>query len=127
MIGIWGDAVPSDALESVSRTPELAAARAELADDDLDRAAVRLGLLLRADPGAAGEVLAAIGDRRSPALDLVRGDALRLAGDEPEARRAYSSAVGAFRSGGSPAELPGPPDLQDGMPEGHGPESSSPA
>lgn len=121
MIGMWGDEVPADALESMVRGPELADAATELAAGDLDRAAVRLGLLLRADPGAAGAVLAAIGDRRSPALDLVRGDALRMAGDEPEARRAYSSAVGAFRAGGHSGQPAGVSDEEGSQPGEAGP------
>ncbi len=98
-IGLWGDAVAPDALESVDPGSELVAATAEIESGELDRASVRLALLLRASPAAAGSILAAIGDVRSPSLDLVRGDALRALGDDVEARRAYSSAIGSFRGG----------------------------
>lgn len=103
-IGLWGDAVAPDALESVDPGPELVAATAEIGSGELDRASVRLALLLRASPAAAGSILAAIGDARSPSLDLVRGDALRALGDDTEARRAYSSAIGSFRGGSPPGD-----------------------
>ena len=107
--GIWAGAVAPDALDSVSPGPELAEAAAEIEAGSVDRASVRLALLLRASPESAAAVLAAIGDRRSPALDLVRGDALRALGDDAEARRAYSAAVGSFR-GEPPAAGTEPPE-----------------
>jgi hypothetical protein len=116
LIGIWGDSVVPDALDSVAPGPELASAAAEIETGDLDRASVRLALLLRASPAAAGAVLAAIGDARSPALDLVRGDALRALGDDVEARRAYSAAVGAFR-GGPTAASAAPDAAEDAGPD----------
>ena len=58
----------------------------------LDAAALRLGLVLRRDPDLAPAVLDTIGDRSTPSLDLVRGDALRALGREAEAERAFASA-----------------------------------
>jgi hypothetical protein len=72
---------------------ELTAARAALARGSPEEAAVHLALTLRLEPTLAPAILEAAGDRRSPALDLVRGDALRLVGHEAEARRAYAAAA----------------------------------
>jgi hypothetical protein len=72
----------------------LVAARADLAAGDVPAAALHLGLAIRIGPDLAGEVLEIIEaqEDRSPELDLIRGDALRLLGREDDARRAYADA-----------------------------------
>jgi hypothetical protein len=72
----------------------LVAARANLAAGDVPAAALHLGLTIRIGPDLAGEVLEIIEAQqdRSPELDLIRGDALRLLGREDDARRAYADA-----------------------------------
>jgi hypothetical protein len=72
----------------------LVAARADLAAGDVPAAALHLGLAIRIGPELAGEVLEIIDAQqdRSPELDLIRGDALRLLGREDDARRAYADA-----------------------------------
>ena len=67
-------------------------AQQELDGGQPDAAALRLGLALRRDPDLAAAVVDAIGDRSTPGLDLVRGDALRTLGREAEAERAFASA-----------------------------------
>ena len=56
-------------------------------------AAVRFGLTLRLAPELASAVLAVLPAGADPALDLVRGDALRLGGQEAAARRAWAEAA----------------------------------
>ena len=67
-------------------------ARYDLDAGRLDAGALRLGLVLRRDPDLAAAVLETVGDRSTPTLDLVRGDALRALGREAEAERAFASA-----------------------------------
>jgi len=73
---------------------ELDTARADLGRGDLSAAALHLGLAIRIAPDLAGEVVDVIDGlaTRSPELDLIRGDALRLVGREDDARRAYADA-----------------------------------
>lgn len=80
-----------DGGDPAARDP-LRLAQRELDGGQLDAAALRLTLVLRRDPDLAAAVLDAIGDRSTPALDLVRGDALRTLGREAEAERAFASA-----------------------------------
>jgi hypothetical protein len=70
----------------------LVAARADLAAGDVPAAALHLGLAIRIGPDLAGEVLEIIEAQqdRTPELDLIRGDALRLLGREDDAWRAYA-------------------------------------
>jgi hypothetical protein len=75
---------------------ELAAAAAVLGSGDPLLAAVHFGIALRTEPGSAQAVLDAIGDRHDAALELVRGDALRLLGRDDEAARAYRAAASAL-------------------------------
>jgi hypothetical protein len=80
-----------------------AGGRAALASGDAAQAAVRLGVALRLEPGYAGDVLAAIGERAvDPALTLVAGDALRLLGRESEALAAFHLARGHVHSPAEP-------------------------
>jgi hypothetical protein len=80
-----------DGGDPAARDP-LRLAQRELDGGQLDAAALRLGLTLRRDPETAPAVLDTIGERSTPALDLVRGDALRTLGRETEAERAFASA-----------------------------------
>jgi hypothetical protein len=79
----------------VTPDPEahLVAGRMALASGDHARAALHLGLVLRLGPPLAPAVLEAVGDPVGPDLALVRGDALRLVGQEWEARRAFVAAA----------------------------------
>jgi hypothetical protein len=73
--------------------PEVAAGSAVLAAGYSMLAAVHFGVALRTGPGSAEAVLQAIGDHHEAALELVRGDALRLLGRDDEAALAYQSAA----------------------------------
>lgn len=87
----------------------LDAGRRAISTGDLAAAAVQLAVVLRLDPSLAPAVLDAIGRAHSPAIELVRGDALRAAGRELEARSAYASALlAAGGSGGGRGGLGGP-------------------
>jgi tetratricopeptide (TPR) repeat protein len=66
--------------------------RVALAAGDDQAAAVQLGIALRASPMLAPAVIDALAGHTGPALDLVRGDAYRLMGNEAEAQRAFASA-----------------------------------
>ena len=112
-IGLWEGATPaSDTGFATDLTPEdeLALGRAALDSNDPDEAAVRLGLVLRIAPALAPAVLELIEGRTDRGLALVRGDAYRLVGREPEARRAFSDAA---RSGPVPPPAPERPDPSD--------------
>jgi hypothetical protein len=72
----------------------IATARSDLVAGDLASAAIHLGLALRLDANLAGDVLDVTDSLvdRTPELELIRGDALRLVGREDDARRAYAEA-----------------------------------
>ena len=74
---------------------ELAAATAALADGRFGDGAIHLAVALRLASALAPAVLELIeaSERRTPELELIRGDAYRLAGHELEARRAYATAA----------------------------------
>ena len=72
---------------------ELDAARRAIAAGDLDRAGVRLAIILRARPALAPAVLDLARGVGGPAFDLVRGDALRMTGHEAAAQEAFAAAV----------------------------------
>ena len=59
----------------------------------MDEAGFRFGLALRLAPALAPAVLEATEGARAANLMVVRGDAYRLAGHEPEARQAYAIAA----------------------------------
>jgi hypothetical protein len=73
----------------------LAAATAALADGRFGDGAVHLAIALRLASALAPAVLELVeaSERRTPELELVRGDAYRVAGHESEARRAYAMAA----------------------------------
>jgi hypothetical protein len=74
---------------------EMAAATASLADGRYGDGAVHLAIALRLASALAPAVLELVeaSERRTPELELVRGDAYRLVGHELEARRAYATAA----------------------------------
>jgi hypothetical protein len=84
---IRGEDVPSP-------RDEIATARSDLAAGDLASAAIHLGLALRLYANLAGEILDVTESLvdRTPEIELIRGDALRLVGREDDARRAYAEA-----------------------------------
>jgi tetratricopeptide (TPR) repeat protein len=73
----------------------IAAATAALADGRFGDGAVHLAIALRLASALAPTVLELVeaSERRTPELELVRGDAYRVAGHELEARRAYAIAA----------------------------------
>lgn len=71
---------------------ELERAKQEL-DTKLDRALLRLALVLRHDPTLAPAVLDVLRLRREPTAALVRGDAQRLLGRHLEAEAAFDAAA----------------------------------
>ena len=83
--------------------------RSALEAGDPAAAAIRLALALRLDPSLAAAVLAAIPDDPRHDLTLVRGDAYRLLGREPEAQTAYAAAARATAPSARPAQPPDPP------------------
>lgn len=74
---------------------ELAAAKAALADARHGSAALHLALAMRRATGLAPAVIDLVEatERRTAALEIVRGDAYRLVGHELEAQRAYAAAA----------------------------------
>ncbi len=105
--GLWDDQqIPVVGASLPDPVAELAAARAAIAAGDHGGAAVHLALVLRLEPTMAPAVVDAAGHHRDPALLLVRGDALRIAGHEAEARREYAAAARAVATAarGEPPE-----------------------
>jgi hypothetical protein len=72
---------------------ELARGAAALATDDVDAAAISLGLVLRLGPDLAAAVIDLVEGRTEPGLAFVRGDAYRLVGREVDALDAYAAAM----------------------------------
>ena len=95
--GLWemqgGPNVPSGELPDARSA--LAAATAALADGRFGDGAVHLAIALRLASALAPAVLELVeaSERRTPELELVRGDAYRVVGHESEARRAYATAA----------------------------------
>lgn len=104
------DRAPSTAAEA------FAGGRAALARGDASRAALLLSVAMRLEPDFAADVLRAVAGRDDQALlALVRGDALRMLGREPEALEAFQRARGRSSAAASrPAA--GGPGLFDGDP-----------
>jgi tetratricopeptide (TPR) repeat protein len=98
--GFWDDEETAEPrlLEMPDPALELEAGRAAFVAGSFDQAALRFGLALRLAPALAPAILEATAGARGPALAVVRGDAYRLAGHEPEARQAYALAS----QGGAP-------------------------
>jgi len=111
---LWSDAetlgpasasVDSGGSELPEPSAELDAARADLADDRAAAAAIRLAVVLRIAPEMAPAVLDVLSGATGSSIELVRGDALRLAGREADARQAYARAAAQIGGG----QLTGPP------------------
>jgi hypothetical protein len=81
---------------------QLAAGRQRLDRGELETAAAHLALALRQSPALAPSVVDLVPAGRSPALDLVRGDAFRLLGQELEARQAFALAAAALAGSAPP-------------------------
>lgn len=93
-VGFW-DSDDSDTARTQLPDPadELQAARAAVVAGSLDEASLRFALALRLAPALAPSVLEATAGVSGPAIDLLRGDAYRLLGLEPEAERSYAAAA----------------------------------
>lgn len=99
--GLWDrDAGQEAAAErdAPDAAAELAAAKAALADARHEPAAVHLALAMRRAAGLAPAVIDLVEatERRTAALEMVRGDAYRIVGHELEAQRAYAAAAAAI-------------------------------
>jgi len=88
-----GPAARSRGSEAFDPVAELDGARRSIEAGDLERAGVRLALVLRARPALAPAVLDLARDVRGPVFDLVRGDALRMTGNEAAAQDAFAAAI----------------------------------
>ena len=94
-VGFWDSDDEPGALQTALPNPadELQAARAALVAGYLDEAMLRFALALRLAPALAPSILEATIGVPGPSVDLLRGDAYRMLGLEPEAVRAYASAA----------------------------------
>jgi hypothetical protein len=111
--------------EAVPESPVPAAANAwdgevQAGAENLDAgdallAALHFAVALRMSPESAQAVLDGIGARGDLALELVRGDALRLLGNESDAGQAYASV--ASRLGKSEPAAPEPAAPEPAAPE----------
>jgi hypothetical protein len=101
-----GDAAtqPVVAASRVQADTEIAAGVALLETGDALLAALHFGIALRMTPESAQAVLVAIRDRHDLALELVRGDALRMQGHERDAGQAYQSVASALSGARTAAE-----------------------
>ncbi len=95
-LGFWDadDSAPGEVPIDLDPAREFEAGRAALITGGVEEAAFRFGLALRLAPALAPAILEATEGARSANLTVVRGDAYRLAGQEPEARQAYAVAAG---------------------------------
>jgi hypothetical protein len=93
----------------VQADTEIEAGIASLQAGDSALAALHFGIALRMTSESAPAVLGAIGARRVLALELVRGDALRLLGQESDAGEAYQSVASALSEVRTAAETPAEP------------------
>lgn len=104
---LWdADARPEPAAD-LDAGAEMTAAQVDLAAGQIDRAVVRLSLVLRVAPALAPAVLDLVGTATGPSVDLLRGDAYRLVGRETQAREAFTEAGRAL--GRAPAPEPPAP------------------
>jgi hypothetical protein len=94
--GLWEDHAGTAAPVLPDPAELLARARDALEADRPGQAAAGLALAIRADPSLAPAVLDLLAGRPEPVLALVRGDAHRIVGHEPEALRDYAAAVAAI-------------------------------
>ena len=102
-----------------------AGGRAALARGDSTRAALLLSVAMRLAPEFAEDVLHSVAGRDDhPLLALVRGDALRLLGQEAEALEAFDRARGRASSAASGSLRRGDPGLFDDDPALSGDEEA---
>ena len=87
------DAAAGEVTSELDPAHEFELGRAALIAGAVDEAGFRFGLALRLAPALAPAVLEATEGARAATLMVVRGDAYRLAGREPEARQAYAIAA----------------------------------
>jgi tetratricopeptide (TPR) repeat protein len=94
-LGLWDDDEMDrpDARDMPEPALELEAGRAALVAGRFDDAVLHFGLALRLAPALAPAVLEATAGARASGLQMIRGDAYRLAGHEDEAREAYRAAA----------------------------------
>lgn len=95
-LGFWDaedSASGGEATSDLDPAHEFEVGRMALITGAVDEAAFRFGLALRLAPALAPAVLEATEGARAASLMVVRGDAYRLAGHEPEARQAYAIAA----------------------------------
>lgn len=94
-LGFWDaeDGSAGEVTSDLDPAHEFEAGRMALITGAVDEAAFRFGLALRLAPALAPAVLEATEGARAASLIVVRGDAYRLAGHEPEARQAYAIAA----------------------------------
>jgi hypothetical protein len=93
----------------INAATEISAGTALLEEGDSLMAALHFGIALRMTGDAAPAVLAAIGERHDPPLELVRGDALRVMGLESDAGAAYLSVATALSAARNVAQSPALP------------------
>jgi hypothetical protein len=113
---------PRGAAEPNPLDAEIAAGRDALASGDALVAALHLAVALRISPAAASTVLEVIGSHDEVALELVRGDALRLLGEA--ATQPVSLIGGVARPDAPPDARPEPTDARPGEPPDREPDSS---
>jgi tetratricopeptide (TPR) repeat protein len=89
-------ASPQPTANGAEAGAEVESGRTFLAAGDPLMAALHFSVAVRLAPDSATAVLDAIGDRQDLALQLVRGDALRLLGQEGDAGKAYLSVANAL-------------------------------
>ena len=87
---------------------EIGTGTASLEAGDALMAALHFAIALRTSPESARAVLDAIGEHSDLALGLVRGDALRLLGNESEAGQAYASVALRLGPNKPAASVPAP-------------------
>jgi tetratricopeptide (TPR) repeat protein len=94
-MGFWDGDGTVDEADAAGPDParEFEAGRQALVAGSFDEAALRFGIALRLAPALAPAVLEATEGARAAALSVLRGDAYRSAGHEPEARQAYAIAA----------------------------------
>ncbi|HEX8939714.1 MAG TPA: hypothetical protein VF763_06085 [Candidatus Limnocylindrales bacterium] len=104
--GLWDGQPELAAVPAPDGRAEMEAGRGALERGDHATAALHLAVALRLDPGGAAAVLQAIGEAPGPGLALVRGDALRILGQEWDARRAYASVAARLRERADAGDRP---------------------
>ncbi len=94
-LGLWAGDEAADPAAATLPDPAEAfdSGRTALVEGAFDEAAFHLGLALRLAPALAPAVLEVTDGARARSLIVVRGDAYRMAGHEPEARQAYAVAA----------------------------------